>query len=203
MMNTLSLYLYSFLNPMKKIESQKRIGYFELMGISWMMHIVYALYSVMAIYLGLMTYEYVTQSENFTHLMLSSFSTSLQKYNIFNLLFQVILYPFIFQFGYKFWAYLLKFFADIFNIKKEDDYDDRVEELLSSVYSANILLAFPVFGSILSVLVQGYYLFIGSIAKLGFSKLQALLVVMAPLFLTFIMTMLVVAYITFIVSLMG
>lgn len=203
MMNTFSLYLYSFLNPMQKIENEKRISYFELMGVSWSLHILYALYSVISIYLGLLTYEYVSQSQNFTHIVLNNFSSSLQKFNIFNLLFQVILYPFIFQFGYKFLAYVLKFFGDIFNIKKDENFDDSVDELLSSVFSANILLAFPVIGSLLSLIVQAYYLFIGARAKLGFSKMQALLVLMTPLFLTFLMTMLVVAYITFIVSLLS
>lgn len=200
MMTSLSHYIHSFLNPIDDSEPSKRVGYYELLGISWILHIIYALYSMAAIYLGAKTYEYLSDSSTFTDIITSSFSTQLQRYNIFSIVFQVLLYPFIFQFGFKFWTYLLNFFADLYNVKKDEAYEDKIKELVSSMFTTNILLLLPVFGSVLSSLTQAFYLFIGSTKKLGFTKLQAILVLVSPLFIVLLLTTLVIAYYTFLIK---
>lgn len=202
MIETLSHYFHTFLTPTKKSEDGERIGYFEVMGISWSLHIIYAFYSIFALYLGVVSYDYATSSQSFTHLISESVSVTFQKFTLMMTLFEVIFYPFIFQFGFKFWAYILRFYSQIFEYKGERPLDVEIEELLNSIYTANLFLIIPIFGNILSILTQGYFLFIGLRAKLSFTATQALLVLMTPLFLMFLLSILVASYFTLLLSLL-
>ncbi len=202
MIETLSLYFQTFLKPTQKFEDGDRIGYIEVMGISWSLHIIYAFYSVFALYLGVITYEQATSSQSFTHLISESVSVTFQKFTLMMTLFEVIFYPFIFQFGFKFWAYILRFYAQIFEYKGERALDTEIEELLNSIFTANIFLIIPIFGNILSLFTQAYYLFIGLKTKLSFTSTQAFLVLITPLFLMFLLTILVASYFTLLISLL-
>ena len=121
MIDSLSLYFQTFLHPTKKSVDGERIDYFQVMGISWCLHIIYAFYSVFALYLGIMSYEYLSSSQSFSHMMFASVNVTFQKIGLMMTLFQVIFYPFIFQFGFKFWAYVLRFYAQIFEYKGGND----------------------------------------------------------------------------------
>jgi hypothetical protein len=200
-MNSLSLYFSTFLRPTSRatVEGEK-LGYFEVMGISWSLHLIYAFYSVFALYLGVMSYDYLSNSEEFTHLLFQSMTLSYQKFNLMSTLFSVIFYPFIFQFAFKFWAYLLKFYAEIFHYEGERDLDVEIEELLNAVFTANLFLVIPIFGGILCTLTQGYYLFIGLRKKLQFTTTQAFLVLITPLFILFLFTILIASYFMFLFS---
>ena len=200
-MNSLNLYFQTFMHPTKRSVDGERISYFEVMGITWSLHLLYAFYSVFALYLGVVSYEYLSSSESFTHLMFASMAVTSQKITLMMTLAQVIFYPFVFQFGFKFWAYVLRFYAQIFDYDGDRELDVEIEELLNSIYTANIFLIIPIFGSFLSFITQAYYLFIGLRSKLGFTRAQAVLVLMTPLFLIFFLTMLGVAYMMFLISL--
>lgn len=201
MMNSLSLYFSTFLRPtLRTSVDGEKLGYFEVMGISWSLHLIYAFYSVFALYLGVVSYEYLSSSENFTHLLFQSMTVSYQKFNLMSTLFSVIFYPFIFQFAFKFWAYLLRFYAEIFHYEGERDLDVEIEDLLNTVYTANLFLVIPIFGGILSTLTQGYYLFIGLRKKLQFTTTQAFLVLITPLFILFLLTILIASYFMFLFS---
>jgi hypothetical protein len=201
-MHSLNLYFQTFLKPTQRSVDGERISYLEVMGITWSLHLLYAFYSIFAIYLGVISYEYLSHSADFTYLVFQSIQTSTQKLTLMVTLAQVIFYPFIFQFGFKSWAYVLRFFAQIFEFDGDRDLDVEIEELLNSIYTANIFLIIPVFGSVLKTFTQAYYLFIGLRSKLGFTKVQALLVLLTPLFLVFFLTILVVSYMTFLISLL-
>jgi len=201
-MHSLSLFFRTFAHPTKKHFDGERISYFEVMGISWSLQMLYAFYSVFALYLGVISYEYLSSSKDFTHLVFASFNVTFQKISLFTTLAQVIFYPFIFQFGFKFWTYILKFYAEIFEYEGERDLSIEIEELLNSIYTANIFLIIPIFGNVLSFLTQGYYLFIGLRAKLYFTRLQAFLVLMTPLFLMFLLAILIASYFSLLISLL-
>lgn len=201
MIQSLSLYLNTFLHPTKKSVDGERINYFEVLGISWSLHLIYAFYSVFALYLGVMSYEYLSNSQSFTHMIFESINVTFQKISLMMTLFQVIFYPFIFQFAFKFWAYVLRFYAQIFEYNGERSLDIEIEELLNSIFTANIFLIIPIFGSILSFVTQAYYLFIGLRTKLEFTRAQAFLVLMTPLFIMFLITMLIASYFTILISL--
>lgn len=202
MIETLTHYFHTFLKPTQKFEDQERIGYIEVMGISWSLHIIYAFYSIFALYLGVVTYEEATNSQSFTHLVSESVTVTFQKFTLMMTLFEVIFYPFIFQFGFKFWAYILRFYAQIFEYKGDRALDTEIEELLNSIFTANLFLIIPIFGNILSILTQGYFLFIGLKSKLSFTSTQAFLVLITPLFLIFLLTILVASYFTLLISLL-
>lgn len=201
MMHSLNLYFQTFLKPTQRSVDGERISYFEVMGITWSLHLIYAFYSVFALYLGVISYEYLSGSDQFTHMVFQSVAVTWQKITLMMTLLQVIFYPFVFQFGFKFWAYMLRFFAQIFDYEGDRELDVEIEELLNSIYTANIFLIIPIFGSVLSNLTQVYYLFIGLRSKLGFTRAQAILVLMTPLFLMFFLTILVVSYLLFLISL--
>jgi hypothetical protein len=202
MIQSLSLFFQTFLTPTKRSVEGERITYFEVMGISWALHLVYAFYSIFALYLGIVSYEYLSSSQSYTHLLFESFSVTTQKISLMMTLVQVIFYPFIFQFAFKFWAYLLRFFAQIFDYDGERELDVEIEELLNSIFTANIFLIIPIFGNVLSTLAQSYYMFIGLRAKLGFTRAQVILVLMTPLFLMFLITVLIASYFTLLFSLL-
>ena len=201
MIQSLSLFFQTFLRPTHRSVEGERLTYFEVMGISWSLHLIYAFYSVFALYLGVVSYEYLSKSENFTHLLFESMAVTSQKVSLMMTLVQVIFYPFIFQFAFKFWSYLLRFYAEIFHYQGERELEVEIEELLNSIFTANIFLIIPIFGSVLSTLAQGYYLFIGLCSKLGFTRTQAFLVLLTPLFLMFVLTILVASYFLFVLSL--
>jgi hypothetical protein len=202
MIETFSLYFQTFLNPTQKSEDSERIGYLEMMGISWSLHIIYAFYSVFALYLGLKSYEYISNSQSFTHLLSGSVSVTFQKVSLLMTLFEVIFYPFIFQLGFKFWDFILRFYAQIFDYQGERSLDVEIEELLNSIFTANLFLIIPIFGNVLSLITMAAYLFIGLRSKLSFTGTQAFLVLITPIFLMFIFTILVASYFTLLISLM-
>ena len=202
MIHSLSLFFYTFLAPSKRSVEGESLSYFEVMGISWALHILYAFYSIFALYLGIMSYEYLSNSQTYTHLLFESFSLTTQKISLMMTLGQVIFYPLLFQFTFKFWAYLLNFFAQIFVYEGERELEIEIEELLNSVYTTNIFLIIPIFGSVLSTFAQAYYMFVGVRAKLGFTKVQAVLVLMTPLFLMFLIAILIASYFTLLFSLL-
>jgi hypothetical protein len=203
MLSSLNLYFFSFLNPSStyKNEDDEKIGYFEVLGISWSLHFIYAFYSVFALYLGVASYEYLSQSKDFSHMLFESFNVSLQKFSLLFTLGEVILYPLLFQFAYKFWVYVLKFYAEIFDYEDKDQLETVVEDLLHTLFTANLFLMIPIFGNVLSFLTQGYYLFLGLRKKLNFTRLQAFLVLLTPLFLLFLTAILIASYMTLLVSL--
>lgn len=200
-MNVLSLYLTTFLRPTERPQDEEKLGYFEVMGISWALHIIYAFYSVFALYLGILSYEYLSKSQDFTHLLFQSVTVSFQKFSLFSTLFGVIFYPFIFQFAFKFWAYILKFYTEVFDYDG-DCLEEEIEHMLNTVFTANIFLIIPIFGSILSTLAQAYYLFIGLKKRLEFTTTQAFLVLITPLFTLFLISILIASYFIFLFSML-
>ena len=201
MIQSLSLYFQTFLAPTKRTEGET-ISYLEVMGISWALHIIYAFYSVFALYLGVISYEYLSSSQTYTHLLFESFSMTTQKISLLMTLVNVIFYPFIFQFAFKFWTFLLRFFAQIFDYDGERELDVEIEELLNSMFTTNLFLVIPILGSVISTFAQTYYLFIGLRTNLGFTKVQAFLVLITPLFLMFLITILIASYFALLISLL-
>lgn len=202
MINVFGTYFRVFLSPKNKGESDE-ISYLEVMGVSWGFHFISAMYSVLSIYLGVKSYEYISGSDTFSHMVLDRINFTAQKFMLMMILFQVIFYPFFFQFSYRFWKFILKFYADIFESKATpEELNDQVEDVIKTMFTPNIFLMIPVFGSVLSYLGQIYYLFVGLLSKMSFSRLQAFLVLLTPLFILFLLSIFVASYFFFIISLL-
>ena len=159
MIESLQQYFDAFKNS-SEMNSESKISYLELMGISWALHIVYAIYSVFALYLGVKSYAYFSDSKDFSHLILDTFSFQFQKLNLISVLFGVVFYPFLFQLGFKFWSASFKFYAQIFD-NENDDFNEKSDEILTSAFSANLFLLMPIVGNVLSNIAFVYFIFKG------------------------------------------
>jgi hypothetical protein len=200
MIESLQLYFNSFKNHANP-EEERKLSYFELMGISWSLHILYAFYSVFALYLGAKSYDYFSNSKDFTHLTLESFSFKLQKLSLLTTLFSVIFYPFIFQFAYKFWKYSVKFYANLFEFDS-GGIEEKTDEILNSAFSANLFLILPIIGNFLSNIAMIYFLFRGIKEKIEFTSLQASLVLFTPFFMAFLFCVFSASYFLFLFTLL-
>ena len=77
MAESLLLYFKTLVRPGDQEPSERNISYIEVLGISWALHFIYTFYSILALFIGVRSYEYFAGSKDFTHLMLNSFSFSL------------------------------------------------------------------------------------------------------------------------------
>lgn len=182
-------------------KAERKLSYLELMGISWSLHILYAFYSVSALYLGVKSYTYFSGSKDFTHLALETFSFKFQKIALLTTLFGVIFYPFLFQFAYKFWKSVFKFYANIFDFKDEQ-LEEKADQILITAFSANLFLILPIIGNILSNIALAFFLFQGLRKKYEFTSLQASLVLITPLFLLFLFAIFSASYFLFLFTLL-
>lgn len=199
MIGSLQLYFETFKNSSTSTE-ERRITYLELMGISWSLHLLYAFYSVFALYLGVESYNYFSHSKDISNLLTQSLSFKLQQFGLLTTLFTVVLYPFVFQFGYKFWKTIIKFYGNLFEV--EDAYmDEKNDEILTSAFSSNIFLIFPIVGNVLSNIALVFFIFKGLKKKYKFTSLQASLVLLTPLFLIFLFLALIASYFIFLFTL--
>lgn len=181
--------------------SERKISYFELMGISWSLHMVYAFYTVFSLYLGVESYNYINSSKDLSHMVLESFSFKLQKMSLYSTLFGVIFYPFIFQFAHRFWKALFRFYSHLFE-SKIGHREELGEEILSSAFSSNLFLIFPIIGRFLSNIAFCFFIFQGLKRKYEFTSLQASLVLITPLFLLFLFAVFSASYFVFLFTLM-
>ena len=199
-LESLQLYFHTFKNA-DDINREHKLSCFELMSISWALHMIYAFYSVFALYLGVKSYTYFSSSKDFTHLVLNSFSFKFQKIGLLTTLVTVILYPFLFQFYYKAWRGIFKFYAHIFENKSED-LEISTEEILNSAFSANLFLIFPIVGNVLSNIAHAFFIFQGLKRKYEFTSLQASLVLLTPLFFVFLFAVFSASYFVFLFSML-
>lgn len=204
MTRSFQLFFNTLLHPTKKLDGEDRISYVEVLGISWGLHMVYAFYSVFALYLGILSYDYLSTSENFSHMLFQSFNLTFQKISLMGTLFEVIFYPFIFQFAFKFWAFVVKFYAQMYDYagKDESKQDDDIDELLTTSFTTNIFLIIPIFGNLISIVAQAYYIFIGLRKKFSFTGAQAFLILITPLFVLFLLSILIASYFVFLFSIL-
>lgn len=204
MTRSLSVFFSTFMHPARKERDGERSDFFEVLGYSWGLHFIYAFYSVAAIYLGIMSYEYLSSSKDFTHILFQTLNVKFQKISLFSALLEAIFYPFIFQFMHKFWTFLINFYAQIFDFEEDAEHTEEalIEDVVTTSFTSNLLLLIPIFGSVLSTIAQGLYLYTGLKAKLSFTNTQAFLVLITPLFILFLVLILIASYFLFLISLL-
>jgi len=208
MNESLQLYFNAFKNFPAKHDGEisgnnakEKLSFAELLGISWALQMIHGLYSVITIYLGIMSFDYFSNSKNFTHLMFESLSFQFQKMSLITILFEVVFYPFIFQFAYKFWNACFKFYSQIFE-HDDPNFEEKSQEVLTSVFSANLFLLLPILGNVLSNIAFCFFLFRAMKSKFEFTSLQASLVLISPLFLLFLFAIFSASYFVFLITLL-
>lgn len=199
MVETLTLYFNAF-RHFPREDGERKISFLELLGISWALHMVYAFYSVFALFLGVKSYDYLSSSKDFSHMVLTSFNFTFQKWSLLTTLFSVVFYPFIFQFAYRFWKGCFKFYANIFDYEDEM-FDEKCDDILSTSFASNLFLILPIAGNVLSNISMTYFLFTGLKRKFEFTSLQATLVVITPLFILFLLAIFSASYFVFLLTL--
>lgn len=199
MIDVLINFKNTIINPFENKTDETRLSYFEMLGLSWLFHLIYAFYSILAVFIGVKTYQYAASTDNISKMIYSNFNLSLQKFSIIIGLSEAIIYPLVFIFSYKFWLFLLNFYGQIFNVNAEQE--EQTVDILNAIYSSNVFLILPIGGKVLSFFAQGFYLYRGLMKKMGFSNLQAFLVLLTPLFISFLFFVLMVSYFIFIISL--
>lgn len=199
MLETLTLYFNAF-RHFPAEDGERKISFLELLGMSWAMHLIWAFYSVFALYLGVRSYDYLSSSKEFSHMVLQSFNFTIQKWSLLTTLFGVVFYPFIFQFAYRFWKGCFKFYANIFDYEDEA-FEEKCDDILSTAFASNLFLILPIVGNVLSNIAITYFLFTGMKRKFDFTSLQASLVVITPLFIMFLLAMFSASYFVFLLTL--
>ena len=198
MIESLQLYFDAFKNPAGRA-GERKISYLELMGISWSLHLLYSFYSVFSLFLGVKSYNYFSHSKDLPSPFMQLLNFKFHQVSLFTTLFAVVFYPFLFQFGYKFWNALFNFYGNLFEVK-DDSMNEKNDEILSSAFSSNIFLVLPIVGNILSNIALFFLIFKGLKRKYEFTSLQASLVLLTPLFLLFLFLAFTASYLFFIVT---
>jgi hypothetical protein len=161
------------------------------MGLSWLFHLIQVFYLVFSVYIGVQAIILAEDNNIITRAIYNNFQLSLQKMNLILAVSEAILYPMVFYFSYKFWKVLIGFYTQIFGVTIEDSV---YEEVINPIYAANVFLVIPIGGKLISFLAQAYYLFKGLKEKCSFTSLQAFLVLLTPIFIAFILFVLVISY---------
>jgi len=185
--------------PFSERDEDKELSFEELLVMSWVMQIIWAFYSLFTVYLGLVTYNYMSNEATISSMIMEQMNFKFQKFSIFFLLTEVILYPVVFYFTYRFMKTVLNFYSDIFLF--EGDRDKTFHQVLTPFYCANIFLILPIGGRVISYFAQAFYLYRGLVKKMEFTNLQSMLILLTPLFLVFLFSILIVAYFVFLLSL--
>lgn len=212
MNETLTSYLHSFLHPWKTqqflhdqrkfnnevqsiaplelIEEREKkliqdeelgITFEQSLSISWLFVIFNTVYSLIGMLMGLNLYESVSLPGQIIPLG----QTYLGFTTIFFVILRVVFFPLIFWFYGKFWVNIIKIFGNLYEKEGEnEDYLDEVaEEIVTHAFTSHTFLVIPIVGLFLHRVANIIYLFGGLRRNLNLSVMQALLVILCPLFI--------------------
>lgn len=182
-------YFYIFFHPFKIYESyklgeKKPLTFIELMGVSWIFKILRTIYYFIGIHFMLWL---VSQGMNEKALN----EIANKKTFLYWVLVGVIFYPLILWLLAKFWVVIIRFFCVLY---AKEEAILNVNTVCYSALTSQGLLAVPVVGEVLVPFAFLFFLFAGLKSSLRFTTLQAILVIVSPIFLFFLMMTLSLAY---------
>lgn len=170
----------------------------ELMSVSWILMLINTVYIVVSIYLGLITFNYMSSDEAFTAILLPEFSFKAQQIVLFVALGQAILYPITMWVYTKFWGVLIRFFANLFEF--EGDVVKTSEQVVNYSLVSNMFLMIPVFGEVAKRFSSLIYIFAGLRQNFKFTRLQSVIVISSPILLLFMVLFFIGLYISIVLS---
>ena len=153
----------------------------EGVSVSWVMVLVKAMYSLLAVNFGVTAYQWVKGESFDASEMAFSSNFSLQKIMIFLLLLEVVFFPLSIWIFTKFWSVVIVFFADLFEC--EGDVNQKADEIVSNSLVSHLFLLIPIFGQVANRISFLVFLFAGLTKNLRLNTSQALLVIASPLIL--------------------
>ncbi len=229
MLDIMYSYFYSFLHPFKQHDALREareayttqagkpnlrlaeeeqssqeldegLSFIEIMSVSWMLMMVRTIYSVFSIYLGLITYNYMSDETGLSNILLPQFTFSAQKILLFVVLLEAVFYPAMLWFYTKFWGVLIRFFANLFEF--EGDAEKVTGQIVNYSLVSNMFLMIPVFGELGKHFSSIIYLFAGLRKNMQLTSLQAVIVIASPMFLLLLFFFLILIYMVMIFSIL-
>jgi hypothetical protein len=152
----------------------------ETVSISWLFALFRTFYTMVSIQFGFHLFQFLDTDSNLKTLLLPNIKYSGQRIVVFMVLLEFVFFPLFVYFYIKFSTIVIRFFANLF----ETDTDEHtIEQTISHSLSSNILLLIPIFGNFLRLLTAIIHLFAGLRNNFGMSRLQAVVVMISPLFM--------------------
>jgi len=165
-------------------------NFLELVGISWIFVTVHVYYSFGSTYMGTM---FVDEIQKHFPEMQVAFLSGLQTQKVFMItsLLQLILFPLEAWLFVKIWSSLTSMFVSLF---RGEDRKQECQEICRVALVSNGFLLVPIFGIYMKKVATFVYLYAGLRKRLELSKVQAIAVLISPLFVLFLLISLIIFY---------
>lgn len=171
----------NILYPFHKKSFLPRPNLLEFTCLSWLFSMIKAMYGLSAISLGYYLLKWAAVKFSITTSFLKIENMTQNKMVLFFLLLEVALFPLGVYLYFKIWELIIRFFIHLYEIEVRNE-EKAVEEILSASLCCHIFYIFPIFGEFAKHIASLVYIFSGLRSGLGMSTLQALMVVIAPVF---------------------
>lgn len=172
------LYIY----PSTKKLLLPRPTLLEFTAIAWIFSMIKAFYGLGAMSFGYFVMKWLALKISIPSVYLFGEAFSYNKFMIFFVLLEMVLFP-LGAFVYiKVWELIIRFFINLYEIKLADE-EKATSEILSLSLASNLFYIFPIFGELAKHIASLIYIFAGLRSGLGMSVLQSLIVVISPLFI--------------------
>lgn len=188
--------------PNEYLEAQEsELDFVEAMSVSWIFVVIQGIYSLIAIHLGHEAFSMVHgQEEGLIGLLVPNFHSQGSHLVHWGILLQIVIYPLVIWFITRFWASIIKFFADLFEI--EGEVDKKTNQVVNHSLVSYTFLALPVFGTMAQGIGMLFYLYAGLKNNFKFSHLQSLVILVSPVIVVgFFLVLLLVMGLMVIISL--
>lgn len=186
--------LFSLVND--DYRERLKLDFVSFTCVSWIFIILYSLYSLIFIHLGLSFAEVLQENGYFPGLSISS--SFQRKLSLFVILFDVVFFPLSAWVYVKFWRIVVTFFASVFDRKVEPE---ALDDVVNNALVGNFFLVIPVFGKFMKQLAGIFYIFTGLKYNLRFTMFQSLIIIFSPLLLVGVFILFIIMYILLLVNL--
>ncbi len=157
---------------------------FDFLCVSWALSCLKGIYALLGMLMGLKSWSWPKDDGSIVAKVLGPQGFDANKMLIFFILLAVVLFPlgaFVFV---KFWGLLVRFFIRLYEIELREE-EKAVDEVVAGALTSHMFFVVPIFGEIAKHISSLVFLFAGLRSNLRMSVLQALMVVISPLFIVF------------------
>ncbi len=195
-----------FLNPNYNSVASNEVvlGLTEFILLNWMLSFIRGFYFFIAIIIGNHLPNLFSNSQGSTeHISfeglnsLVNFVGKIYQYSLYSHGIEIVFYPIILFFAYRFWMAILQFFFELFSLKNgygDEEIKSLCHRVIQRSFSANFLTLIPIVGNALSYCLFCVYFYLGLRKQCQFSNIQALSFLFIPLVITGCATLLLLIY---------
>jgi hypothetical protein len=177
----------------------------EIICVTWLFHLVYAIYSIAAIGLGFYAWSYFNDSEDSIFDLAEQFHIQQHSLILTTLMFAVFI-PAFDWLALQIWRWIIKLFAGLYDLREKlgERMEESIKEVANYSLCSNAFLLIPVFGKMLQRLGQVFFLFAGLKKNMGMTIAQSfvvsLTVYLALYILIFLLLLMIVLYVWILVG---